>query len=161
MGLAFALAGRRSRGASARPPDLGRRRRGPAPRHGRRGDPPLIVIPLASRAEDLSGADLGRSMLIHAAMWVALSAVAGLAMGIGAGGRRRALDGLIGGALGALIGVIAYDLIGGLGFPLANTGMPISTTPSTRLLARLLIALGAAAGAASLLTSDRAAARRA
>ena len=45
--------------------------------------PPLIVIPLASRSEDLSGADLGRSMLIHAALWVAPGAVAGLAMGLG------------------------------------------------------------------------------
>ena len=50
--------------------------------------------------------------------------------------------------------MVVYDLVGGLGFPLANTGMAISTTPLTRLLARLLVALGAAVGASALLTSD-------
>jgi hypothetical protein len=113
--------------------------------------PPWIVIPLAGRSEDLSGADLGRSMLVHAALWVALGASAGLALGLGLGGRARAVNGLLGGALGALVGIGAYDFIGALAFPLAGTGLPIPATPATRLMARLLVALGTSAGAAALL----------
>lgn len=117
--------------------------------------PPWVVIPLSNRTEDLSGADLGRSMMIHTALWVAAGGVAGLAWGLGAGGRDRALKGLMGGAIGAIVGVVIYDLIGGLAFPLAGTGLPRSTTPTTRLLAYLLIALGTAAGTALSATDRR------
>jgi hypothetical protein len=112
-----------------------------------------IVIPLSSRSEDLSGADLGRSLVVHAALWVAPAAIAGLALGLGLGGPGRAVNGLIGGAVGAIVGTVAYDLVGALAFPLAGTGLPISMTPATRLLSRLLVALAAAAGASTMVSA--------
>ncbi|WP_165247659.1 hypothetical protein [Paludisphaera soli] len=119
--------------------------------------PPWVVIPLASRNEDLGGSDLGRSIVVHGALWIASGATAGLALGLGACGRSRrlAVDAAIGGALGAAAGVVIYDLVGGLAFPLSGSGRPIATTPAARLLAFLLVALGAAAGASALVSSGR------
>lgn len=118
---------------------------------------PWVVIPLSSRNEDLGGADLGRSILVHAALWVASGGAAGLALGLGTGdrSRRRAGEAAIGGALGAFAGVVVYDLVGGLAFPLSGSGRPIATTSPARLLAFLLVALGTSAGASAFVSSGR------
>jgi hypothetical protein len=118
--------------------------------------PPWIVIPLANRTQNLSGNDLGRSILVHTALWVATGAAAGLALGMGLTGqaRGRAIEALLGGALGAFVGIAVYDLVGALVFPLAGTGLPISATPTTRLLARSMVALGASVGASALLAAS-------
>jgi hypothetical protein len=117
--------------------------------------PPWIVIPLSSRHQDLSGNDLGRSMVVHAALWIAAGAAAGLALALGRVGRSRgrAIEAMLGGALGALVGVAIYDIFGALAFPLAGTGLPVSATPATRLLARLLIAAGASVGSSAFLST--------
>jgi hypothetical protein len=120
--------------------------------------PPWIVIPLASRNQDLSGNDLGRSIVVHAALWVAPGAAAGLALALGRVGRARgrAIEALLGGALGTLVGIATYDIAGALAFPLAGTGLPDAATPATRLLARVLVALGASVGASASLTTGAA-----
>ena len=51
---------------------------------------------------------------------------------------------MIGGLAGVIVATIAYDAIGGAVTPMAATGDAISTTWPTRLLARLLVAIGAA-----------------
>ena len=52
---------------------------------------------------------------------------------------------LAAGFAGAVLGTIAFDLIGAAVFPLASTAEPISTTWPSRLLARMLVAVGTAA----------------
>ena len=60
----------------------------------------------------------------------------------------------LGGGLGALFGTGAYEAIGALAFPFARTDRAFSLTWATRLIARLCVAVGVAAGAA-LLMGDR------
>ena len=50
------------------------------------------------------------------------------------------------GFIGAVLGAIAFDLVGAGLFSQAETGEPISTTWASRLTARLLVALATAAG---------------
>lgn len=86
------------------------------------------------------------SMITHGLIWGLAGSAAGLAFAVGLGEGRRPGRALVGGLLGAVLGAIAYDLIGAVLFPLAGTGEPISTTWSTRLIARLLVGVTTAAG---------------
>jgi hypothetical protein len=65
-------------------------------------------------------------------------------LGIGRGHPGQTLRLVIGGLAGVIVATIAYDAIGGAVTPMAATGDAISTTWPTRLLARLLVAIGAA-----------------
>jgi hypothetical protein len=81
-------------------------------------------------------------------LWGPLGAVGGLAVGIGRGRWGQIPSLMIGGLVGAVIGAIVYEAIGGTVTPMAGTGDAISMTWPTRLLARLLVAVGAAAAIA-------------
>ena len=83
---------------------------------------------------------------MHGAFWIPIGAAGGLALGLGR--RDRIASALVGGAFGALVGTVAYEMIGGMVFPMAETGAPISLTGTTRLLGRLLVPTLAAVGAA-------------
>jgi hypothetical protein len=108
-----------------------------------------IVLPPALRSRSFREDDLLWPFLVHAALWTPIGAAGGMAFGLGAGRRGSALAAsALGGALGALFGTAAYELIGGLAFPIARTDDVISLTWPTRLIARLGVTLGAAAGAA-------------
>jgi MFS family permease len=89
--------------------------------------------------------ELAFSMLSHGLIWGLIGAAAGLAFGVGLGGWRLVLGGLVAGFAGALLGSIVFDLIGAALFPLANTGEPISTTWPSRLVARIAVTVGCAA----------------
>ena len=72
----------------------------------------------------------------------------GLALGIGSGARGdKLVTILIGGLVGGFLGALVYELIGAFAFPMAGTTKPISET-GTRAIARLAVAIFAAAGAA-------------
>jgi hypothetical protein len=111
-----------------------------------------LVIPYHFEYGDPSGTDLGGSVLAHGIMWGLVGLGAGFSYGIS----RSRPDRLVvirsaqGGLIGALVGTAAYELIGGLGFPLARTTDPISALASTRLLACLSIAIGAGLGVLTL-----------
>jgi hypothetical protein len=81
------------------------------------------------------------SLIVHGGIWAAVGAAAGLAFGMGLGGRDRTIRALLGGVGGALVATVVYELAGILLFPLAQTDRPISLTPATRLLARLIVAV--------------------
>jgi hypothetical protein len=83
--------------------------------------------------------ELTYSLMVHGGIWTAVGATAGLAFGIGLGGWRAALSGMLGGACAALLAAVIYEFAGIL-FPLALTDRPISQTWQSRLLARLLVA---------------------
>jgi hypothetical protein len=106
--------------------------------------PLLLIEPYEGMLNRRTAEDLFLSLGMHAALWGPLGAVAGLAFGIGYGRPRQILPLMIGGLAGAIIGTFAYDAIGGSVTPMAGTGDAISVTWPTRLLARLLVAIGAA-----------------
>jgi hypothetical protein len=114
------------------------------------------VLPRALRTEEFREDNLVRPFLIYVGLWVPLGVAAGLAFGLGAGRRRGPLlAAAVGGGLGAVLGTGTYELIGGLAFHFARTLHAFSLTWATRLLARLRVTLGSAAGAA-LGAADRA-----
>jgi hypothetical protein len=52
----------------------------------------------------------------------------------------------LGGAIGAVLGAAAFELVGAVFFASAATDGPISTTAASRLLARLLVSTFTAVG---------------
>jgi hypothetical protein len=54
-----------------------------------------------------------------------------------------------------MVGTLAFEVIGPFAFPLAKTGEPIAATSGARLVARLAVALGTAAGAALAVQAPR------
>lgn len=114
---------------------------------------PWIAIPPYMRAEELTSGELGRSLLMHWALWTALGAAAGLALGIG--NRTGLLAAIFGGVIGVVVGTLAYELLGGLLFPMAETGKPFPETSATRLMAMLFVAVPSALGAVLFSTLPR------
>jgi hypothetical protein len=100
---------------------------------------PWVVLPPYHQAEMHAAGDLTRSVLMHLELWVLLGAAAGLAWGIGQPEPRRWLATLVGGAVGAALGILLYDVLGAFLFPLAETGKPVSAAWQTRLMAFLLV----------------------
>jgi len=89
--------------------------------------------------------DLLISFVMHGTIWGLLGALAGLAFAVGLGERPLWVRALFAGLVGALIGAVAFDLIGVVAFPGAKTDDPISRTWVTRLMARLLVTVATAA----------------
>jgi hypothetical protein len=87
------------------------------------------------------------SLLIHMAIWSSVAGAGGLAFGLGVGGHRRVVNAFVGGVLGGAFGAAIYELVGCAVLPMAHTTQLVSTTPSSRLLARLLVCMLAAIGA--------------
>jgi hypothetical protein len=106
--------------------------------------PLVLVVPYLRMLNRRTADDLLLSLGLHAMLWGPLGAVGGLAFGIGRGRSGQTLRLIVGGMMGAIVGTIAYDAIGGAITPLAGTADAISTTWPTRLLARLLVAISAA-----------------
>ncbi len=111
---------------------------------------PFAVIPLYVRAVEGAVEELVPSILMHWGLWTLIGAAGGLALGVGLGGRARAIAALCGGALGAIVGTVLYDLIGALALPLDETGQPFSATRLSHLLCFVLVATSAAVGAGLL-----------
>jgi hypothetical protein len=108
--------------------------------------------------------DLLISFLMHGAIWGLLGALAGLAFAVGLGERNVCIRALAAGLAGALVGAIAFDLIGVVAFPGAKTDDPISRTWVTRLMARLVMTVATAAAVSLVLpvrSGERSGPRRA
>jgi hypothetical protein len=108
---------------------------------------PQILMPIYFRFYDPDSDDLPLAILILGGIGSAVGAAGGLSYGIGLGDRGRTARAALGGFLGALAGVVIYVVAGTLAFPLDQTTKPISATGGSRLLARLLVAILASAGA--------------
>jgi hypothetical protein len=91
------------------------------------------------------------SFLMHGAIWGLLGALAGLAFAVGLGERPLWVRALTAGFIGALVGAVAFELIGAVAFPGAKTDDPISRTWVTRLMARLLVTVATAAAVSLVL----------
>ena len=112
----------------------------------------LVLLPLSLQAQaDYPDYDIIISLAIRGLIWGLLGAAAGLAFTIGLGQRRLLGRTLTAGFMGAAVGAIAFELIGAAFFASAKTVGPVSETLPTRLLACLLVTLGATITLALLL----------
>ena len=126
---------------------------------------PFLVVPLYLRLSGDSKGELVPALLMHCGLWTLIGAAAGLALAVGVGGRARfarthlggtlsaSVDvhisptaarlarAALGGALGMVIGIVIYEVLGGILFPLAGTSEPIAVAALPRLLMFLLTAL--------------------
>jgi hypothetical protein len=106
--------------------------------------PSFAVMPYQwkHRNDDPNNADLVMPLLIHCGLWAGAGLAAGLAFGLGRHGWKplRLADGALAGFIGALLGVVVYELAGALLLPMARTTNPFAETSGARLLARLCIA---------------------
>jgi hypothetical protein len=146
LGLAFGLAGglargkARSSGLTAAVGLLGGGLAG--------GLAPLVVLPASQWALDHGMGDLLNSLALHLGLWTPMAAVGGLVFGWGLGDRRAIGPAALGGLVGAAIGIVGFEFLGAVVFPLAETGLPFSTTRASLFLARLFVTLPAALGIA-------------
>jgi hypothetical protein len=95
----------------------------------------------AARTDDNFNEDLSLALRTHGAIWLAIGAVAGLALGLGLGGAANVARAMIGGILGASVATAIYEFGGAVGFPLAQTFQPMAPEMIPRLLAQFLVAL--------------------
>src|SRR5262245_32343845 len=114
----------------------------------------LALQPLYYRSieQDPLQQSLTMPMLVHAGIWATVGAAGGIALGLGLGShpRRFALI-VLGGLVGAVLAAVTFEMIGALLLSReAETTRPVSLTWSSRLLACLLVALLASAGAAAV-----------
>ncbi|WZO96037.1 hypothetical protein EP7_003010 [Isosphaeraceae bacterium EP7] len=114
---------------------------------------PQAVVPVYFKYYDPDSDDLVLAILTLGGIAGAVGASAGASLGMGLGGRGRISRAAVGGLVGAIAGIVLYVVAGTLAFPLDQTTKPISATSGSRLAARLLVALFAAAGATMVVRS--------
>jgi hypothetical protein len=112
------------------------------------------VTPLAAKIHDSdpgsSTNQMTASLLLHGLPWVAFGGAAGLAFGVGLGGRGQAFRGLSGGLLGGASGAIVFEVLGALVLPGVRMTDPVPGTWDVRLIAQAAATITAAAGVALL-----------
>jgi hypothetical protein len=95
-------------------------------------------------------------MLVHGGIWGAAGLAGGLAFGLGLGrGRSSIARAAVGGLVGILLAAFVFEATAAMAFPKAATTRPLSLTPGSRLMAKMLASLLAAAGIAALIASGR------
>jgi hypothetical protein len=109
------------------------------------------LTPIAERQRVLASESMLFVLMIHCGIRSAIGAAGGLAFGLGLGGRSTIVLALLGGLIGASLGTVAYDLVGTLAFPTAETASALSITWDTRLLNHLCVAIPASLGVAVIL----------
>jgi hypothetical protein len=112
--------------------------------------PPLFVLPWhwPARLENLGRSQLVDRILIHAAFWCGLGAIAGLVYTIGRFGADplRIVQGIFGGLLGAALAVFIHDAIAFGLFPVARADEAFASSTIARALAHLCVAVLVAVG---------------
>jgi hypothetical protein len=105
------------------------------------------LTPVFHRAFNPASPTLILPLLILGGIWTATGAACGLAFGLGLGGRASAVRGLLGGAAGAGVATVVFQLIYAVAFPLERNEQVVLPTWPTRLLGLLCVAMLTAAGA--------------
>ena len=96
--------------------------------------------------------DLTVPMLVHGGIWGAAGLAGGLAFGLGLGrGRSSIARAAVGGLVGVLLAAFLFEATAAMAFPNAATTRPLSLTPGSRLMAKMLASLLSAAGIVALL----------
>jgi hypothetical protein len=110
--------------------------------------------PVYYRNVQLDQIDLGLAvpMLVHGGIWGAAGLAGGLAIGLGLRvGRSSIARAAAGGLVGALLAAFLFEATAAMVFPKAATTRPLSLTPGSRLMAKLMVSMLSAAGIAALL----------
>jgi hypothetical protein len=116
----------------------------------------LALLPYCLQAQlDHTDNDLIIALVMHTLIWGPMGAVAGLAFAVGLGERRLVVHALIASFAGAVLGTVAFELVGAAFFSESETVNPISLTWQTRLMSRLLVTIGTAIALALILALPR------
>jgi hypothetical protein len=107
-----------------------------------------VIQPFYYKYLDSDTNDLLMAVLFHVVVCCSIGALGGLAFSIGLGDRKRCGSIILGGLIGAMAGVLVYEVVGSIACPGDGITSPLSNSPSTRLCARLAVTTFAAAGAA-------------
>jgi hypothetical protein len=107
----------------------------------------LALVTYFYKLFDPISSDLVLPLLTHSAIWSTVGAIAGLAFGLGIGGRGRWIVTLGGGLAGAVMATVIYEIVGAIAFASSKTEMPLSASVATRALALLLVASLSSVGA--------------
>jgi hypothetical protein len=95
-------------------------------------------------------------MLVHGGIWGAAGLAGGLAFGLGLGrGPASIARAATGGLVGVLVAAFVFEGTAAMLFPKAATTRPLSLTPGSRLLAKMMVSILCAAGIAALLASSQ------
>jgi hypothetical protein len=108
----------------------------------------LALVSYFFKTHDPQSNNLLLPLLTHGALWSAVGAIAGLAFGLGLGGKGRWKATLVGGLAGAAAATIIYEIVGALAFASSKTDLPLSASIASRGMAHLLVAILSAVGAA-------------
>jgi hypothetical protein len=114
---------------------------------------PLIAI--ANQSGDRMNDDMVFSILLLGGIASAIGLSGGLAFGVGLGDMRRIVPAAFGGLIGAALGTAFYQVFGTLVFPLDQSAAPLPTTGTSRLVARMAVALFIAAFTVVLVRGPR------
>ncbi len=106
------------------------------------------LTPVFQRYFEPAAPSMLLSLLILGGIWTATGAACGLAFGLGLGGREVVARTLWGGAFGAIVATVVFELIYAIAFPLAGSEQLVLSTGPSRLVASFCIALFTAGGAA-------------
>lgn len=108
---------------------------------------------------DGNSQDMIPALLAHASVASLIGASAGVAFGLGRGGRGVIIRTAFGGLCGAILGSCLYEVLGALLFPVDKTTDPVAASSLARLLCHGLIALFVAMSVAATAESRAAAAK--
>jgi hypothetical protein len=86
-------------------------------------------------------------VIVRGGICAVIGAAAGLAFGLGKSGRAGGLGSVTGGLLGSILGIVAFESLNALLFPMDRNDKAIPSTIIARLLCYLCVAVGVAAGA--------------
>jgi len=91
-------------------------------------------------------------MLVHGCIWGAAGMAGGFAFALGLrGGRASIARAAAGGLVGALLAAFLFEVAAAMAFPKAATTRPLSLTPESRLMAKMMASILSAASIAALL----------
>jgi hypothetical protein len=107
----------------------------------------LVLVSNFFAKHDPQSGDLVLPLLTHGAIWSAVGAIGGLALGLGLGGQGRWKVTLAGGLVGAAAATVVYEIVGALAFATSKTDLPLSSSITTRGMAQLLVAILSGVGA--------------
>jgi hypothetical protein len=118
----------------------------------------VVLQPVYYRNVQLDQVEQGLTvpMLVHGGIWGAAGLAGGLAFGLGLGrGPASVARAAVGGLVGVLLAAFVFEATAAMAFPKAATTRPLSLTPESRLMAKMLASLLSAAGIAAMLAGPR------
>lgn len=108
----------------------------------------LAILRFYYRGFTLNPNDLVTPIMTQGGIWTAIGALGGAAFALGAGLRRQVSNAIAGACIGAMLATLLFQVLSQSFFPNSNFGEPLASSPAVRLMARVLVTLLVAIGAA-------------